>query len=474
MISFFSYFFASLKQHLVGMIIIFFLVACTVGAIALKHSPVMFQAEARINIPENSRNMEKQAEKERLEKTSSNVPEQQMLTLQTAVAILQGNVLAERVIQTIGQKKIFSHASLHLEQKIQGEERLSHVLAVFQKRLKVTSIKGTRIVNITFQHENAEMSAQVVSTIIQLFQDKYLSLQSHQASLHNELFGQLLSARQEMHRAKRTVSMFKQRNQVLLVGEPPEKLTERYNTMKTQLSVALENGYKSLDQLHKLEEQFTDALRPDHLANQQVTPEKLNELNEFNEARKDLVQLKLYEQTLRDKYGEGSSGERLIANVGLQIAALEKHLYAQAQVPEVEQQALHNQLHDRIKQIVAAQKSYNNQQVTVERLQRQIRQTENALQRVAEQNEVLKQLEQEVTVAQQQYASIIEQFEQEKTSKKISERIQIIEKPVVPLAPIKPKQKTALLLALFSGLIGSILYLMLNMLRKRALGGIRD
>ncbi|WYD79933.1 MAG: Wzz/FepE/Etk N-terminal domain-containing protein [Candidatus Electrothrix gigas] len=108
MISFISYFFASLKQHLVGMIIIFFLVACTVGAIALKHSPVMFQAEARINIPENSRNMEKQAEKERLEKTSSNVPEQQMLTLQTAIEILQGNVLAERVIQTIGQKNIFS------------------------------------------------------------------------------------------------------------------------------------------------------------------------------------------------------------------------------------------------------------------------------------------------------------------------------------------------------------------------------
>ncbi|MCW5211316.1 hypothetical protein VU04_00185 [Desulfobulbus sp. TB] len=452
MMSFISSFFALLKKHLVGMIIIFFLVACTVGAIALKRSPVMFQAGARINILENLKNMEKQVEKERPE-----------LTLQTAIEILQGNVLAEQVIQTIGQKKIFSHAHLHLEQTIQGEELLSHALAVFQKRLTVTSIKETRIVNIIFQHENAEMSAQVVSTIIQLFQEKYLPLQSLQAS--NELLEQLLSARQEMHQAERTVSMFKQRNQVLLVGESPEKLIERYNTMKTQLSVDLENGHKSLNQLHKLEERFADALRPAHLANQQVTPEKLNE---FNEARKDLVQLKLYEQTLRDKYGEGSSGERLIANVDLQIASLEKHLYAQAQVPEAEQQDFYDQLHDQVKQIVAAQRAYNNQQATVERLQRQIRQTENALQRVAEQNEVLKQLEQEATVAQQRYASIIEQFEQEKTSKNISEHIQIIEKPVVPIAPIKPKQKTALLLALFSGLIGSILYLMLNMLRQRA------
>ncbi|CAK8725135.1 G-rich domain on tyrosine kinase [Candidatus Electrothrix laxa] len=438
-------FLVSLKKYAVGMTAVFFLIVLLVVATSLRRSPV-FQAEARINIPEIQSN-------EAVSKSSHlNSSLHEGITLQTAVEILQGNVLAEQVVIAIGRIKIFPDLD---QEALNKGDTLSRVLAAFQQQLTVTPIKGTRIVRITFQHPNAAMSAQVVETLIRFFRMEYKKIQYPQEALQSE---QLLLLRQNMNQAAQALTMFRQKNQLFLVGESKQEITAQYDNMQKRLSAEQENLQDQLHQMNRLEEQFADILKPHNQNSEQVKEE------EFRQERKGLVRLKIYEQDLIDKYGEGAggSGDRLIANVRLQAASLKKKLYTEADVLEAEQK----QSEDAAEQVVLAKIGYREQQNKIDRLQRQISQLENKLQRVTEQNGVLKELQQHAEITRQRYTSLVEQLEMEQKSKKWPEQILVIEKPMKPLAPIKPQKRPVLLLAFACGLIGSLLYGMIQMLRK--------
>ncbi|MGB5687173.1 MAG: GNVR domain-containing protein [Candidatus Electrothrix sp.] len=449
-------FFTSLKKYALGMTLVFFLVAFTVAAIALLRSPV-FQAEARINIPEiknrgSIKQQADQADQTMPSTTPPNAPTHKGITLQTAVEILQGNVLAEQTMTTIGITQLFPN----LEQKTQGEEDLlSHALTLFQQQLTITSIKETSIIEITFQHSDAAMSARLVATLLRLFQREYKKFQSPQETLQNE---QLLLSRQEMHEAARALSTFQKKNKRALVGEDPEKITEQYDKVQTLLSTEQEKLREQLNQLNTLEEHFANTLKPDTQDSKQTKRE------EFAEEREDLLRLKTYEQDLREKYGEGGSGDRLITNVRLQITSLEKLLYTQAGTSEKEQK----ELKDAAEQIAFAKIAYRKQLGKKDLLQRRVRQLENKLENVTEQDGVLNELRQQAETTRKRYATLIEQLTKEQKIRESSGQIQIIEKPVKPYAPIKPQKKPALLLAFACGLIGSLLYGIIQMLRKEA------
>jgi uncharacterized protein involved in exopolysaccharide biosynthesis len=424
-----SAFFIFLKKHVLAMLLVFFLIAGSVATWTFFRTSV-YQAGARINVPEIKK-------KEGVE--------QQGISVQTAVELLKGNVLAEQVMTVIGITRIFPD----LEQNTQGEKDfLSHALANFQQQLNITQVQDTRIISIRFQHQEAEVSAQVVETMIRLFQKEYRKFLSPEESLHNE---QLLLARQEMHQTSLALSLFQQRNKLLFVGEPPDKLTEQYDTLKNLLASEQETLQGQVNELAQLEKQFVTPFKsdlPGHQDKQQNEPEGLNEVQQ------DLIRLKLYEQELLGKYGEGGSGDRLIANVRLQIASLEELIYTKAAIPKAEQE----KLDDTAEQIVFARMSYQKRQKKIELLQRQMGQVKNKLERVAKQDGVLGELQQQAETARKRYASLTEQFETERKLKERAEQIQIIEKPVVPSSPIKPKQGATLILALLSGLIGSIVY----------------
>ncbi|MCI5125445.1 MAG: hypothetical protein D3925_13465 [Candidatus Electrothrix sp. AR5] len=433
-------FFTSLKKYAVGMTVVFFLVAVTVAVIVQLRSP-MFQAGARINIPEIKKG----------ESTPPpNSPAHQDVTLQTAVEILQGNVLAEQVMTTLGITKIFPH----LEQDIQDEEDLlSRALAAFQQQLTVAPIKETRIIKITFQHLDAAISAQAVETLLGVFQKEFKKFHSPQEVLQNE---QLLLLGQKMHQTARALSMFQLKNQ-LLINEDRDKITAQYDTLRKLLSTEQEAQEKQMTQLNRSKEQFANALKPD-------TQDSEQEKKQVKEGRLDLIRLKLYEQDLKGKYGEGSTGDQLIANVRLQITSLQKLLYTQAGVPKKGQK----ELEDTAEHIVFATIAYRNKQKKTDLLQRQVRQLKNKLQRVAEQDGLHAELRQQAETARQHYTSFVKQFETEQKIRERFGRILIIEKPVKPLAPIKPQKKPAFLLALTCGFIGSLLYGMIRMLRKGA------
>lgn len=437
-----SFLFSSIKKHAVGMTALFFLITSLVAMIALLfHSPV-FEAGARIHIPEIMTGGS--AEQESGEGGSSSSPEKPPVLnnvgLQTAVEILRGNVLAEQTMTTIGITDLYPDLVRNGKEK---EQFLSRALAAFQQHLSVAALQDTRIIHITFQHPKAEISTRVVKIMLRLFQEEWKKLQSPHDTWKNE---QLHLSNQEMYRRARALSMFQQ--SIQLLEKKRKKTQEQYERTERLLAAAQKNSQEQLKRLNSLEEQFAGRLIPDKAAGEQKEQEK------FSEERKDVIRLKLYEKNLREKYGQGSRGDRLINNVRLQIASLEDKLYTEAGIAETE----HKEVQAAAEEIVLVRIAYSRQQEKTDRLQRQVRQMQNTLQRLAEQDAVRAELRREAEAARERYINLVEQLKTEQKLRERSEQTVLIEKPVLPLRPITANKVPALLLAVTSGLVGSIVY----------------
>ncbi|MCI5149822.1 MAG: hypothetical protein D3916_10635 [Candidatus Electrothrix sp. MAN1_4] len=445
-------FFSSVKQYLTGILGVFLLIACVVATIALLRTPV-FEAEARIKIPNHS----EQKASSYLSRSMATTDHR--ITLQKAVDILQNKVLAEQVITTIGRTELFPDLAQNTQntQSTKGEAMLlSRALTAFQQQLTITPIRESHIIKITFQHADAEMTVQVVETLLRLFQKECIKLQPVEEGMHN---GQLLSLYQKMHQATYTLSMFKQRNQ-LFRKEEKGSVVEEYDRIKALLPLGQKKLDEQLKKLSALEEQFASKITSDKLNSGQEEQEKLTTL--LGEGA-DLIHLKIYEQELIKKYGQGSSGDRLIKNVRLQIASLQNALYAETSIPETELK----QIEAMADQIVLARKTYHEQQKKINLLQRRSRQLEDKLQRIADQETLLAQLRQKAEAARERYTTLVAQLETEQQVREGFKQIQTVDWPVIPIVSIEPKKKSALVLAFISGLLGSLLYGILQLLRHR-------
>ncbi|MCI5122312.1 MAG: hypothetical protein D3908_14215, partial [Candidatus Electrothrix sp. AUS4] len=262
----------SRKKHALGMFVVFCLVASAVAAIILLRPPV-FEAKARINIPEKkiSENSKQQSEE--------NTSQQQGVTPQTAMEILRGNVLAEQVLKTIGIKVLLPE--LEQQTTLIQENFLAQALATFQQHLSITPVEGSRIINISFQHGQADISARVVETILQLFQKKFEELQPVQLIMPSK---ELPVYRQEMFQAENILSIFQQRNQMLVSGEEQRKITTQHAKLRELLSAKQEQIQTQLQQVKASGEHFASLLKP----------AEQNSEDEFGQERQDIIRLRIY------------------------------------------------------------------------------------------------------------------------------------------------------------------------------------
>jgi succinoglycan biosynthesis transport protein ExoP len=107
--------------------------------------------------------------------------------LQTEISILQGDSLALAVIQRLGlasqapfaatgreARKLRSEQGRPLEQAPQTRTRL---LNIFGDHLKVEVVRGTRLIQVTYESHDPEHAAQIANALIDSYKNQYL--QSH-------------------------------------------------------------------------------------------------------------------------------------------------------------------------------------------------------------------------------------------------------------------------------------------------------
>ncbi|MCI5224415.1 MAG: hypothetical protein D3924_17545, partial [Candidatus Electrothrix sp. AR4] len=223
-------FFSGIRDYRYEIVVLFVVIVSTVAIVTLLQAPV-FEADVSIIIDSEKRvdtSLEDPPQGTKGHSSSASTDSEDT-DFNTAIKVLQGNVLAEQVIRSLGATRLFPE----LEQDTQGEEHFFRMAAyTFKQQLTVHPVDRTRIIKISFQHQEPEIAFKVVETLLSLFRKKYRTVQDPNASVQK---AQLLLLLTKAEHAEYALSMFLLKNPMRLFQDRKENIAAQYDKKKTLL-----------------------------------------------------------------------------------------------------------------------------------------------------------------------------------------------------------------------------------------------
>ena len=381
---------ALLRRPAAGMLAVFLLTALPAAVLMLLLQRPLFEARARIAVSQDA-------------------------DLPTMLALLRGNVLAEKTLAAVGPEQLFPALS--------GNERIRQL----QKQLQVRPLRKSRLIEISFRYPDQKLAADTVSTLIRLADQPGLP--------ENSAFKeQLVQAQQDVVQAETKLAMLL-KNAPRAAAEPTAAQDEQQASAVLEERLAAEQAKqeKASAALAALRQRFA-ALAGDA------------------EDKEDFLSLKLYEQELLRKY---DAQEPLVASVRRQLAQikarLEKNSTADTQAVE-----------ELAGQAVRAAVALSAQDEAVATVQRQVHQLQGQPHDVAKQ-EIGSRLQEELATSKARLAALLNQMgtiDQQQAG-----QITVVERPLPPLKSVRPNKLRLLLAAVCFGLLCCLL---LHVLRQES------
>ena len=383
---------ALLRRPVAGMLTVFLLTALPAAVLMLLLQRPLFEASARIAISKDA-------------------------DMTTMLALLRGNVLAEKTLTAVGPELLFPMLS--------GNERIHQL----QKQLMVRPFRKSRLIEISFRHPDQKLAADTVSTL--------LSLVNAPSAAENSTFKeQLAQAQQDVVQAETKLAML-MKNAPRTAVLPTAVLDDDQQAaavLEKRLAVEQEKLKKSATALADLRRRFAFAA-----------------LTGDAEDKADFLSLKLYEQELLRKYEEQ---EPIVASVRRQLAQIKARLEkgSAADSKTVEELA---------GQVVQATTALSAQEEAVATVQRQLHQLQGQSHDVAKQ-EISRRLQDELATRKARLAALLNQMEMNNQQ---AGQITVIERPLSPLKSVRPNKLRLLVAAVCFGLLCCLL---LHVLRQES------
>jgi uncharacterized protein involved in exopolysaccharide biosynthesis len=373
--------------------------------------------------------------------------------INSEIEILSGRALAERVITSIGAETIYQDLDgsemWGIKRLFQGKKPPGSILerayTQFEKNLEVGQVEKSNIIEIQFSHENPQMAADVVNKMIGIYADLHLEVHRKTHS-YNFFRDQVQESKDKLEQAEQDIKAFKRANNIHDLDEEKNILLRQKTDLEASLKDTINLTAETENRVNEIEKQLESTPRTVSSGeNIEPVPQVISELQSrlvaleleltrYNpnsplafRLREDirLVEAKLKEQETK-RYGKRSIGiNRIYQN-------LQEELYRN----EAELKALN------------AKRMMQNSQ---------IEEYERSLEKHNQIEVELKQLEEEVELARQNYRLYLAKFEEARISDAMDEEkisnIRQIQRAYPPISPSSPK----VILNLVVGVIISII-----------------
>lgn len=300
-------------------------------------------------------------------------------------------------------------------------------------RIKVSLIEGSRLINVSFDHESPVRAAEVVNTLIESFIDNSLSRKFESTKDASQFLEERIAiVKRSLEDSERELVNYAADNKIVIINSGQQQddavsldtealivLTRELATAKTQRVVA-ESAYKQMlgagPSVEVLKNQSISQLKAERIL---LNSEYLEKLKDFKPDYPDMIELKS-RMDLFDSQAEAET----VALVEAELTEL-KHEFNLARAKE------------------------NNLLKQVEELKRSITYVRE---KSVDYNILKRQLETERT----QYDGLLQRLREISVSDEIGANlVQIVDRAAVPLKPYKPNKILSLTLALVvSSLIG--------------------
>lgn len=371
--------------------------------------------------------------------------------INTEIEIFKSNELAQEVILSIGVEKIFPN----LMQKVSDEAaQLPLAVASFGGMLNVSHIKGSNVVSVAFQHQDPQLAVVVVSDLIEQFKAMHLEIFKNPQVAFLEQ--QVASSHDKLRLAEEEERQFKKKHNILDLVEQRKVYMYQYTELTTLL--ISENG--NLDDLRAKRNYLSEQLEvmPEDVVLHQDTDYRGNV--EFVESK--LLQLRLEESELLQKYPESN---RLVIAIRHEIKIAEEFLEKITTTIIERSRSGKNQLFSRLQEeIIKIHAAFEGKKENIASIQLQADRLKTELQALSGQEIYLSRLTKKVSSAERKYKNFRDNLDESRVQEIMdSEKlvnVVVIDKPRVPLKPIKPNKKLRVLVGFILAIASSLFYVL--------------
>ncbi|MEA3468016.1 MAG: GumC family protein [Thermodesulfobacteriota bacterium] len=441
-------FFSVLKKRKLAMLIIFLSIISGTVAITLTQTPI-YEITSTVMIKYGREYIYRPMD--RLEKGEV----QPMLTfdntriINTELEIYRSKELIEKTISSIGIDRLYPKLA---SPKDSNDTMLSYAINSFKNNFSVFHIKESSVIGISFQHKDPELAVEAVNLLTDFFKEKHIQLfKNPQAPF---LEKQVTQYTKLLENAGNNLKTFKQENQIFSLEAQRKLLLEQYINVNTLL-------IKGTGDASKLSERVTSLKTGlESMPEEVVLFDESVQNSNIDDARSKLLELQLFESELLEKYKEDN---RLVIAVRKDIKKVNTFISKQHLSQEKSTRTGKNYTYLELqKELILAEVDFKAQQAKNDSTRQQLGQLSKQLQDFAAKEKELKKLELEVEAAEENYTNFSSKLEETRILDEMDRQkmvnVSVIEKPMVPIKPIKPRKKLNLLIGIILGITSSFTY----------------
>ncbi len=226
--------------------------------------------------------------------------------LTAEVGILESRVLAERVVKALGPAVIYPDPL--------SSPSLDEAAEWLKGSIWVEPVEDSNIIIVGFEHENAQMAARVVNTVVEMYLERHLEIHKSPTS-HEFLREQSQIVDKRMKQAENKLEAFKNEHDLTALEDEQSLLLGQEANLRAELNQTLSQQAEIESRFQQFRDQLAATHDTVHLDDRTVS-----------DLRARLVDLELQEHDLLTKYSDQS---RLVQRLRDEIELVRRKLVKQ-------------------------------------------------------------------------------------------------------------------------------------------------
>ena len=364
----------------------------------------------------------------------------------TEIQVLTSRELAEKVITSLTLKQIYPDLAV---ETIKNRSPMAAAIESFGKSLKVTGVRKSNVISISFQHSDPKIAARAVNLLVEAFKEKHLALHSDPQS--SFIGSQLASFQNKLRDSERSLQEFQQINRVFSLEEQRSLLLKQRTDLDTSFKTAHNNISELRNKIGAIRGQMN------HISKNNSRYTHTDRDRIITDAKSKLLDLQLKEQELRRKYTESN---RLVVNARREIELVDQFLKEQEEGIAGKVKTGNPVYQSLEMELFKAESELSAQAAKADALRVQLRQLDAEIGLLDMSENKVQNLKRDISINEKNYKTYADRQEEAQISEAMNNlklsNVSVIQTAAVPNKPIKPNNKLNVLLGLFLGGISSL------------------
>lgn len=370
--------------------------------------------------------------------------------INTEIQVLSGRGLAEKVIRNISIKKIYPDL---ISSDIAENDAMDGAVQAFLTDLKVTGVKKTNVISVTYQHPDPVIAASATNLLVEAFKDKHLALHSDPQS--DFTTRQLAAFSRKLKESEKKLQEYQLSKGVFSLEEQQSLLLKQ----RMELDSALKSTINNIAETKKKEASIKQQMR-NNTATGGYTRTERDQI--IIGAKAKQLELQLREHELLNKYNVDS---KLVKDVRNELKIVKDFLKEQEEGIAGTVKTANPVYQNMEIELFKAETELQAQVAKADSLRQQLTVLQGQIADL-DMNEIkIQDLKRQQTIDEKNYKTYADRHEVARISDEMNRlrlsNIAVIQPANIPTKPVKPDKKTNVLLGCLLGMVAGVTYALL-------------